>query len=127
MWSCGINSCKFLTLYPLTLLGDIPYTDLHQQPTERKTAMMIAIFEVSVSRSGRIRNMLIDEVAESKLEARLQSLRNCEASKSKWHDITIAPACFLPVDPSLNAGWANTSPEEIFGDWTLDNHPSYAF
>jgi hypothetical protein len=41
----------------------------------------------------------------------------------------MALACLLPQHRPENwdnSGWSETSPEEIFGDWTLDNHPLYA-
>jgi len=89
---------------------------------------MIHIYEVKTNRSGRVRSTLIDGGPQWQIEQKLDFYKNSESAKTGgiYKEIVFCTACLLPVDPNLNSGWSNTSPEEIFGDWTLDNHPMYA-
>jgi len=68
------------------------------------------------------------------LEARCTTLNPVQECKDYaaiygTNRYVIALACLLPQyrpENWDNSGWDGVEPEDVFGNWRLDNHPSYA-
>jgi hypothetical protein len=98
------------------------------------TADGVSIYEYHVRKGaiGMIPNAPIKErCATANPEKELADYNAMYSNQDRWphHYVAYALGCLLPQyreENQDNSGWDDTTPEELFGDWTLDNHPNYA-
>jgi|LakMenE01Jun11ns_1017448.scaffolds.fasta_scaffold8642542_1 hypothetical protein len=98
------------------------------------TADGVSIYKYYVRKGaiGMIPNApIMERCRTANPEKELADYNAMYSNQDRWpdHYVAYALGCLLPRyrgENQDNSGWDDTTPEEIFGDWRLDNHSSCA-